>query len=193
MDAAGFQRRNSAVEVLADGRWAIAADPGEVLRWTREEVRQRIAERQKRAALYSTPAENEQRQADWEKWRAAHGAELASLSRALIIAFPGRPPPGRRAPQRGRASHQDLRRRPRCAHSSPATTSALLVQGSCGISALFGDPKKLSYYLTNDDLTRLRRRIEADIESLYALYEYGRLHGVVRLRWGFLKRPGSST
>ena len=27
---------------------------------------------------------------------------------------------------------------------------------------------------------------EADAKSLYALYQYGRLHGCVRLRWGFL-------
>jgi hypothetical protein len=35
-------------------------------------------------------------------------------------------------------------------------------------------------------LTRLRQRLEADAKSLCALYEYGRLHGGVRLRWGFL-------
>ena len=30
------------------------------------------------------------------------------------------------------------------------------------------------------------RRLEADAKSLFALYQYGRLHGAVRLRWGFL-------
>ena len=65
-------------------------------------------------------------------------------------------------------------------------TTALLVQGSCGIGRPFGDPKKLSGYLAKGDLTKLRRRVEADVKSLYALYEYGRLHGTVRLRWGFL-------
>jgi hypothetical protein len=33
---------------------------------------------------------------------------------------------------------------------------------------------------------KFRRRLEADAKSLYALYQYGRLHGAVRLRWGFL-------
>ena len=65
-------------------------------------------------------------------------------------------------------------------------TTELLVQGSCGIGRPFGDPKKLRSYLAKGELTKLRRRLEADAKSLYALYEYGRLHGVVRLRWGFL-------
>jgi len=65
-------------------------------------------------------------------------------------------------------------------------TTKLLVQGSCGISRPFGDRKKLAAYLAGDQLTKLRRRLESDVKSLHALYEYGRLHGVVRLRWGFL-------
>jgi len=36
----------------------------------------------------------EQHRAEWEKKRAAHGAELASLSRALIVAFPPARPQG---------------------------------------------------------------------------------------------------
>ena len=65
-------------------------------------------------------------------------------------------------------------------------TLPLLIQGSCGISRPFGDEKKLQEYLRDDKLTKLRRRLEADIKSLYALYQYGRLHGALRLRWGFL-------
>jgi hypothetical protein len=68
-------------------------------------------------------------------------------------------------------------------------TTALLVQGSCGIGRPFGDPKKLRDYLANGDRTKLRGRLEADVKSLYALYEYGRLHRTVRLRWGFLDEP----
>jgi len=60
------------------------------------------------------------------------------------------------------------------------------VQGSCGITKPFGDPAKLAEYLASGAITKLRSRLEADVKSLYALYEYGRLHGVVRLRWGFL-------
>lgn len=66
------------------------------------------------------------------------------------------------------------------------TTPALLVQGSCGISRPFGEPAKLAEYLAKGEEAELRRRLEADVKSLHALYEYGRLHGAVRLRWGFL-------
>lgn len=65
-------------------------------------------------------------------------------------------------------------------------TTSLLVQGSCGIGRPFGDPVLLHQYLREGEFTKLRRRLEADAKSLFALYEYGRLHGAVRLRWGFL-------
>ena len=65
-------------------------------------------------------------------------------------------------------------------------TTSLLVQGSCGISRPFGDAGKMREYLAGGQLTKLRRRLEADAKSLYAIYQYGRLHGTVRLRWGFL-------
>lgn len=65
-------------------------------------------------------------------------------------------------------------------------TTKLLVQGSCGIGRPFGDDKLMRRYLRDGQHTRLRRRLEADAKSLLALYQYGRLHGWVRLRWGFL-------
>jgi len=65
-------------------------------------------------------------------------------------------------------------------------TTSLLVQGSCGISRPFGSEEVLYRYLREGQSTKLRRRLEADARSLFALYQYGRLHGVVRLRWGFL-------
>ncbi|MGM0578243.1 MAG: hypothetical protein ACQEXJ_21140 [Myxococcota bacterium] len=68
-------------------------------------------------------------------------------------------------------------------------TTKLLIQGSCGISRPFGDPKKLKAYLRDGQHGKLRRRLAADAKSLYALYQYGRLHGSVRLRWGFLDEP----
>ena len=64
-------------------------------------------------------------------------------------------------------------------------TTSLLVRGSCGISRAFGDAKMREYF-DGGELTKLRRRLEADAKSLYAIYQYGRLHGSVRLRWGFL-------
>lgn len=65
-------------------------------------------------------------------------------------------------------------------------TTRMLVQGSCGIARPFGDEKRLRAYLREGQLGKLRRRLEADAKSLYALYQYGRTHGAVRLRWGFL-------
>lgn len=65
-------------------------------------------------------------------------------------------------------------------------TTALLVQGSCGISRPFGDDRTLRDYLRDGAIGRFRRRLESNARSLYALYQYGRLHGGVRLRWGFL-------
>ncbi|MEM7354252.1 MAG: hypothetical protein AAF657_25835 [Acidobacteriota bacterium] len=65
-------------------------------------------------------------------------------------------------------------------------TTKLLIQGSCGISRPFGSEAMLRKYLQNGQQDRLRRRLEADAKSLYALYQYGRLHGAVRLLWGFL-------
>jgi len=64
-------------------------------------------------------------------------------------------------------------------------TTKLLVQGSCGISRPFGDPTIMRGYLHDAKLAKLRHRLEADAKSLFALYQYGRLHGAVRLRWGF--------
>ena len=65
-------------------------------------------------------------------------------------------------------------------------TSMLLARGSCGISRPFADDRTLREYVRRGEQTKLRRRLEADAKSLYALYQYGRLHGAVRLRWGFL-------
>jgi hypothetical protein len=65
-------------------------------------------------------------------------------------------------------------------------TTAMLIQGSCGISRPLGEQKKLREYLRQGQSARLRRRLEADAKSLFAIYQYGRLHGAVRLRWGFL-------
>lgn len=65
-------------------------------------------------------------------------------------------------------------------------TTAMLLWGSCGIGRHFGDEKRLHRYLKAGQTTRLRRRLEADAKALLALYQYGRLQGAVRLRWGLL-------
>jgi hypothetical protein len=65
-------------------------------------------------------------------------------------------------------------------------TLDLLVQGSCGIGRPFARPEVLREYLHRRDAAKLRRRLESDAKSLFAFYQYGCLHGAVRLRWGFL-------
>ncbi len=65
-------------------------------------------------------------------------------------------------------------------------STALLVQSSSRIRRPFTDPKKLADHLARGALTKLRRCLEADLQSLYALYEYCQLHGLVRVRSGNL-------
>ena len=65
-------------------------------------------------------------------------------------------------------------------------TTELLIRSSCGIAHPLADTVELEEHLRAGRHGRLRRRLEADAKSLYWLYEYGRLHGAVRLRWGFL-------
>ena len=65
-------------------------------------------------------------------------------------------------------------------------TPELLISGSTGISRPLGDPAKIAEYLASDQQTKLRRRLESDVKSLFAYYTYGLLHRHVRLRWGFL-------
>ena len=62
----------------------------------------------------------------------------------------------------------------------------MLIPGSCGITRPLGDEGKLREYLATGKLTQLQRRLETDAKAIFALYEYGKLHGGVRLRWGFL-------
>jgi hypothetical protein len=102
--------------------------------------------------------------------------------RALLRVLPFEPD-GRRLAELGPPQKtRQLNRRGRALR----ITTSLLVQGSCGISRPFGDQEVLRKYLREGQSTKLRRRLEADAKSLYALYQYGRLHGAVRLRWGFL-------
>lgn len=65
-------------------------------------------------------------------------------------------------------------------------TTELLIKSTCNIGHPFGDEKKLRNYLETQQRTKLRRRLESDAKSLYALYQYGVLHGRVCVRWGLI-------
>jgi hypothetical protein len=67
-----------------------------------------------------------------------------------------------------------------------AITPELLITSTTGISHPLGDPAKIAAYLASGDVAKLRRRLESDVKALFAFYQYGVLHGCLRLRWGFL-------
>src|SRR4029077_12521618 len=53
-------------------------------------------------------------------------------------------------------------------------TTALLFRGCGGLSRPFGNERTMREYLRSGAHIKLRRRLEADAKSLYALYQYGR-------------------
>ena len=124
------------------------------------------------------PAELEELRRRLARYEVLGAVEVRALLRALDVEAGERRLAELGPPQKSK----QLNRRGR----SLKITTALLVQGSCGIARPFGDDKVLAGYLAAGQLTKLRRRLEADAKSLFALYEYGRLQGCVRLRWGFL-------
>lgn len=232
-DSAKFKRRGSAVRVLGDGRWTVAEEAADTIRQVRSALRERLALARRHVSLRPDPAALEAARSEWERSRAAHRADLARMSRALLVTFPLTCPRaavlldvGEHAIRtfvddgldelRARLSTYEVigalqvRARLRALDFDPGerrlaeleppqktkqldrrgralkVTTALLVQGSCGISKPFGEGSELAEYLAQGAIAKLLRRLEADAKSLHALYEYGLLHGAVRLRWGFL-------
>lgn len=224
--------RSGAIVIREDGVWELDRTH-EVVRSTREAVRNRVGDMRRWAAMRPDTVAMEAHRQRIERERTAHARELAAMRRVLVHAFPATRPravalvdvgarvvttflsdeittalqrlteydiigavsvrallrelgvdPGERRlaelgpPQKTR----QLNRRGR----TLTITTALLVQGSCGISRPFGDERTMGEYWRIGAQTKLRRRLEADAKSLYALYQYGRLHRCVRLRWGFL-------
>lgn len=65
-------------------------------------------------------------------------------------------------------------------------TNEMLISATLGTSRPLGEEAKYREYLEKGHLGRLRRRLEADVKSLWAYYRFGLLHRGVSLRWGFL-------
>jgi hypothetical protein len=65
-------------------------------------------------------------------------------------------------------------------------TNEMLISATVGTSRPLGEEAKYREYLEKGHLGRLRRRLEADVKTLWSYYRYGVLHGGVSLRWGFL-------
>lgn len=230
-DTPSFGRRNSSVEVLPDGRWAIGASSGASLRKAREAVRARQEMVRRHGAGRFDPAVTKATIKAAELARAARAAELAKLRRGLLYAFPETEPlavalldldqrrvttfVGDELPELHRhladleligaidvrALLRTLGFEPearRLAELGPPQKTMsfdrgrftlkldveMLVTGSCGIRRPFGDPEKLAEQLSQGRDAQLRRRLVANVEALLALYEYGRLHGMARIRRG---------
>ena len=224
--------RSGVITVREDGLWMLDRSH-DVVRSTREAVRDRVSDVRRWAAMRPDLATMEAHRRRLEREREAHAQQLAAMRRVLVHAFPASRPQAlalvdvaerevttfarddiARAVERltdyeiiGAVGVRTLLRtlnvdpgERRLAELGPpqktrqlnrqgrtlTITTALLVQGTCGISRPFGDDRTMYAYLRTGAETKLRRRLEADARSLYAIYQYGRLHGCVRLRWGFL-------
>jgi len=91
---AAFRRKNSTVDVLPDGRWAIGGGAGGDLAATRKALRKRIASSRQRPPLRLAPDVLERRQRAAAQKRAERARMLAGLGRALLYAFPADRPAG---------------------------------------------------------------------------------------------------
>jgi hypothetical protein len=63
-------------------------------------------------------------------------------------------------------------------------TPAILITSSCGLPDPLNHPARLAALVDAQDHVGLRLRLAADAHALLALYRYGRLHGLLRLRHG---------
>jgi hypothetical protein len=63
----------------------------------------------------------------------------------------------------------------------------LVIANTCGIHRPLATETQLRRHLGRAGNATLVQRLEADARSLLAIYEYGRLHGAIRLRWGSLE------
>jgi hypothetical protein len=66
-------------------------------------------------------------------------------------------------------------------------TPELILRSTLNISRALGDPRKMNKDLKAESPGKVFRRLQADLKALWRLYEYGCLHGGVRLEWGFLR------
>jgi hypothetical protein len=65
-------------------------------------------------------------------------------------------------------------------------TPEMILRSTTNVSRPLASEAQIARYLATGATGRLVRRLEADVKALFALYQYGRLHRYVRLRWGFL-------
>jgi hypothetical protein len=60
----------------------------------------------------------------------------------------------------------------------------MLVRGSCGVRRGLARRDQLERLTVRGQMAKLGALLEADARLLFGLYQYGRTHGAVRLRWG---------
>ncbi|TXD37442.1 hypothetical protein FRC98_07025 [Lujinxingia vulgaris] len=226
-----FRRKNSAVIITDDGRWAFSEDAKDTLEATRIDVRERIKSSRRNPYPRMSAEVIETNRKAAAQLQHASAQKLASLSRALLLAFPPEAPQAvalldvrelridtyvaknfdalrQQIAGYDYIGAQDVRTLLRSLDLDPTPmrlaelgpprqtlklsergrpltlTTELLVRSSCGIRKPFTDPKKLESYVAEKSWDKLRTSLEADIKSLFALYMYGKVHGVVRVRKG---------
>lgn len=104
-----------------------------------------------------------------DPWSDLAQLDVPAEGRALIDLSP--PQKTRRIDQRGRTLK---------------LTPSLLIGATLQAANPLGDDDALRQQCTHGEHAKVRRRLEADLKALWRFYEYGRLHGFVCLRWGFL-------
>lgn len=70
-------------------------------------------------------------------------------------------------------------------HTFPVT-AAVVITSSCGLPDPLSLPTRLAALVDANDHAGLRRRLASDARALFALYSYGRLRGLLRLRHGVI-------
>lgn len=156
--SAEYWRRGAAIRVRDDGMWELDLEH-DAVQSARQAVRERIAvvRRQEPMRPDSAVVEATRRRAEME--RQANARRLARMRRVLIHPFPARSP----------------------------EAIVLVDVGRREIMTFIGEEiaKAKAKLLADYDLIAAVD-VRAVLRCLLALYEYGRLQGAVRLRWGFL-------
>ncbi len=222
-------RKGSAIQVLDDGRWAIAPTGTHDLLSARVAVRKRLELVRRYADYRPDPEVTAAQEAARLEREAAEAAKLIALSRVLVVVFPRDKPQvvvlldvkkrtmttflgervvdvaqrlatydviaavGVRAllpaldfdpGERRLAELRPPQKTRKLSNGRMLTlTTELIIRGSCGIKKPLGDEATMAAYVAAGDLSKLVKRLQTDVRSLYSLYEYGRLHGVVQLSY----------
>ncbi len=201
-----FGRKSSAIAIGDDGRWSIRGERELLL--ARDAVRSLLEVRARYPR--SSPAELAASRESWERRRAAHAEKLAELRRVIVVPYPSAQPrlltfldiaerrvwttselalpdgydviAGEQIRTLLRALGIDPGARrlaelgpPRKTAGPLKLTTAMFVRGTSGLRMI--EEAKLA----RSSEAKLVAALEGNAKALFALHEYGRLHGEVRV------------